>query len=84
MGLTKEQMVKIIDVVESVLRSRDKERSLSSEADFLSGAISVIIALDDWTIRSPLPVGIPIYWILYPLSGRSVLEYIKSKDVVGL
>ena len=76
------EMGLLYEAVINVLRARQKNQALESEADFLSGAMTVINHV------FPHPDGpekmsseIPVVWIMYPMAGRSVLDVYKDQEM---
>ena len=57
-----------IERVENLLRIRNKNRLTQSEADFIAGAMSVMIT------GTKFPEEIPPWWVLGPMSGRPLLK----------
>ena len=80
--LTEEQQQRVIKLVEDTLIARSKNGTLESETDFLSGAMAAIIGVDHAELSGDrkLPKHIPIMWILWPMSGRSVVESILARE----
>ena len=82
--MKKEEMRdQIVQKVEDTLKARDKSGALKDECDFLAGAMTVLgninILLYGETEEQSMGI-VPPLWILYPMSGRSVLEELeKSK-----
>ena len=55
-----------------VLRQRNRNRTLKSEADFLSGAMCML-TLVNMEFYDSMGLG-PPSWVFKPMSGRSLLE----------
>ena len=71
----------IKDEVERTLLSRDKMGTLKSEVDFIMGACSVMRVVNMYLYTASDETSmdcIPPMWLLYPMSGRSIVEELKK------
>ena len=76
-----EMRTKVVQKVEDTLKARDKSGALVNECDFLAGAMAVLsninILLYGETEDKSMGI-IPPLWILYPMSGRSVVAELEK------
>ena len=71
----------IKDEVERTLLSRDKMGTLKSEVDFIMGACSVMRVVNMYLYTASDETSmdcIPPMWLLYPMSGRSMVTEINN------
>jgi len=71
----------IQDEVERTLLSRDKMKTLKSELDFVMGAVTVmrIVNMHLYCTDDEQSMDcVPPMWLLYPMSGRSIVEELKK------
>ena len=71
----------IQDEVERTLLSRDKMNTLKSELDFVMGAVTVmrIVNMHLYCTDDEQSMDcVPPMWLLYPMSGRSIVEELKK------
>ena len=71
----------IKDEVERTLLSRDKMKTLKSELDFVMGAVTVmrIVNMHLYCTDDEQSMDcVPPMWLLYPMSGRSIVEELKK------
>ena len=71
----------VVKKVEEHLLARHKSQALKDECDFLAGAMTVLAHINmimyDSTEEMSMSV-IPPLWILYPISGRSVVKELSK------
>jgi hypothetical protein len=70
---------RLIDEVEKRLLGRHRVGTLESEADFLSGAMTVCNTIFGEG-RQSLPSWVPGLWTMYPMVGQSVVEFLLNRD----
>lgn len=76
------EMGLLYEAVIGVLRARQKNQALESEADFLAGAMAVINHMfPNQDGPDKLSSEIPVVWIMYPMAGRSVLDAYKEREM---
>lgn len=76
------EMGLLYEAVIDVLRARQKNQALESEADFLAGAMAVINHMfPNQDGPDKLSLEIPVVWIMYPMAGRSVLDAYKEREM---
>lgn len=70
--LNADEIKRMVAIVESTLRTRNKNGSTACEADFLAGALTVLNQISG---PDGLPGDlVPVMWALGPMSGRNVFD----------
>ena len=76
------EMGLLYEAVIDVLRARQKNNVLESEADYLAGAMSVLNHIfPNQDGPDKISNEIPVVWIMYPMAGRSVLDAYKDREM---
>jgi len=81
-GFNAEIRKKIVKEVESTLLARNDNGTLRDETDFVTGACAVmrIVNMELYGASEEESMNcIPPMWLLWPMSGRSIVEEIKKE-----
>jgi hypothetical protein len=76
------EMGLLYEAVIDVLRARQKNHALESEADYLAGAMAVLNhVFPNQDGPDKMSNEIPVAWIMFPMAGRSVLDAYKDREM---